>query len=416
METKRCSKCGEEKLIGAFSIARKNVDGLNGQCKECVRIWRISHYWAKPEVFRAKRRRQYQVDIDSERKRSRDSKRRTYPQRRHILINRSAGWSRENRALINSRANARNRSRRAALLQLLEDDPEARESWQQERDRAKAAGILKRSAIWDEKRELAGAERDHNREDYQKAYQSWYRPLHADEAYARLQRHLSKELATKAEIELLRIGAIMAEMLIVQDEMSAKSTPELIEFVKNGLGLNPAHLAKVAEALRLLKKRGVDLAVIGSTLTPWLERMADGRLLPELWCNTFTNPRLLAAAAKLEAADQQLVVADTELPVARLGVETYRLCKPSLMNRRTLQLVFADDHIRGVDAQIAILQQAETAQQADAMRPKSPRDRRIKILKSAGIIVIGGVPLTRDDLLRYADQLPAKASLAAAQA
>jgi hypothetical protein len=40
---KVCSKCNEEKDISCFGKATRNKDGLNGQCKECVRIYQASY-------------------------------------------------------------------------------------------------------------------------------------------------------------------------------------------------------------------------------------------------------------------------------------------------------------------------------------------------------------------------------------
>jgi len=38
-DLKRCTKCGEEKPLAAFSRDRSREDGRFSQCKACVRRW-----------------------------------------------------------------------------------------------------------------------------------------------------------------------------------------------------------------------------------------------------------------------------------------------------------------------------------------------------------------------------------------
>lgn len=50
---KRCNKCGEMKLIGDFYKDKKNSDGRNFWCKECVRKHQAKHYRKNAERIRA---------------------------------------------------------------------------------------------------------------------------------------------------------------------------------------------------------------------------------------------------------------------------------------------------------------------------------------------------------------------------
>lgn len=49
METKRCSKCGEVKLLECFGIKRKALDGRNYHCKACINATTAAHRSERPE-------------------------------------------------------------------------------------------------------------------------------------------------------------------------------------------------------------------------------------------------------------------------------------------------------------------------------------------------------------------------------
>jgi hypothetical protein len=56
-ETKICSKCGEEKLVGEFHKRKASRDGLEGKCKPCVRDKinkRRRERWANDKTYRKK--------------------------------------------------------------------------------------------------------------------------------------------------------------------------------------------------------------------------------------------------------------------------------------------------------------------------------------------------------------------------
>lgn len=44
METKTCSKCGRELPVSEFSIKSNAKDGLNSQCKGCVKAYHSQYY------------------------------------------------------------------------------------------------------------------------------------------------------------------------------------------------------------------------------------------------------------------------------------------------------------------------------------------------------------------------------------
>lgn len=60
METKRCTKCGEEKELGEFSKCNRYKDGFINQCKACKRTY--SRTYRKTEKGKAKKKI-YRVSI-----------------------------------------------------------------------------------------------------------------------------------------------------------------------------------------------------------------------------------------------------------------------------------------------------------------------------------------------------------------
>jgi len=46
-ETKQCRKCSEVKSIGEFYVDNKSKDGLKGECKECVKLYKRTHKKAR---------------------------------------------------------------------------------------------------------------------------------------------------------------------------------------------------------------------------------------------------------------------------------------------------------------------------------------------------------------------------------
>lgn len=44
MQTKFCNKCGQEKPISEFGKNKSKKDGLQTQCKACVKLYKQKHY------------------------------------------------------------------------------------------------------------------------------------------------------------------------------------------------------------------------------------------------------------------------------------------------------------------------------------------------------------------------------------
>lgn len=65
---KICSKCNEEKNISCFGKAKQNKDGLNGRCKDCIKIYqsnyRGEYYINNKEKLNDKHKEYYLLNKD----------------------------------------------------------------------------------------------------------------------------------------------------------------------------------------------------------------------------------------------------------------------------------------------------------------------------------------------------------------
>lgn len=54
MDTKRCTKCGEEKSVTEFTKKARNKDGLNSRCRHCTRKTVNNHYSNNKDYYKTK--------------------------------------------------------------------------------------------------------------------------------------------------------------------------------------------------------------------------------------------------------------------------------------------------------------------------------------------------------------------------
>jgi hypothetical protein len=51
IQSKTCTKCGEDKYINEYTKRSKSVDGLQHQCKKCTRLRLAAYRKDKPDVY-----------------------------------------------------------------------------------------------------------------------------------------------------------------------------------------------------------------------------------------------------------------------------------------------------------------------------------------------------------------------------
>jgi hypothetical protein len=59
METKKCIKCNNEKLLELFSLNNKSLDGFNSICKECKRNYDIEYRKNNKLIIKEKQKKHY---------------------------------------------------------------------------------------------------------------------------------------------------------------------------------------------------------------------------------------------------------------------------------------------------------------------------------------------------------------------
>ena len=125
MTTKRCSKCGQDKLLDDFHRNAKRKDGRHPYCKPCMRetnrLSEARRRAEKPDEVKASYRKWLEQNAEAERERSRAWK----EQNREATRQYARQYQRENLAA----AVARNAKRRAGLEQracLLKPEDEAK--------------------------------------------------------------------------------------------------------------------------------------------------------------------------------------------------------------------------------------------------------------------------------------------------
>lgn len=64
---RKCQKCGQETALSDFYADKRKSDGLQTECKPCVRERSRLHYQANREVGKAKRRAYYAANRDRQR-------------------------------------------------------------------------------------------------------------------------------------------------------------------------------------------------------------------------------------------------------------------------------------------------------------------------------------------------------------
>lgn len=185
------------------------------------------------------------------------------------------------------------------------------------------------------------------------------------------------------------------------DDLKKMSDEQLMEVISDSLAMSANGLQRAAEAIGELERRGRDLSEIRFGIMPLLRKIGSGQLMPqavEKFAGKFT---LLNKIAALPLSDQARIIGDEPLAVARGkdGKFDSFSCTAANMAPDLIRLVFASDHIRTVEEQIAVLRARDSAQ------PKLVPDGEIKLDRKRRGIVVGGVFVPVESLKRYVQQL-----------
>jgi len=142
--------------------------------------------------------------------------------------------------------------------------------------------------------------------------------------------------------------------------MKKLSNGELRHLLESCLMLDPAKVLCGGQAVVELEARGEDLSDLRIGTIQYLRKIGHGQLLPEVFIY-FLGHALLHKAARLPLSDQRRLLAPDPLDVAILnnGLVQQVKCRPDVMKPPMIDIVFASDHLRPIEEQIAILRASQ---------------------------------------------------------
>lgn len=185
------------------------------------------------------------------------------------------------------------------------------------------------------------------------------------------------------------------------DRLKNMSDGELDKELAATLEVSAAHLVKLALIVRQKEERGHDLSDLKIGMIGYLRRIAYGQVVPEVVARFGAAPNLLRKVAALPIPDQKRCLSPKGIPVGEMSGDrvTHRLVDPLTMRRGEIQQVFAPDHIREPEAQIAWMRSQPL--------PSHRARQQVEVdVKRGAIVITGdGVRLTRAELLTYLARL-----------
>jgi hypothetical protein len=181
----------------------------------------------------------------------------------------------------------------------------------------------------------------------------------------------------------------------VCQELEGKQTQDLKRELLKAIDITVSMLIKAAAIVRVLEERGEDLSEFKFGLMSHLRRIAYGQLLPEVVAKCLGHSSLRFIAG-LPIPDQRRCISDhgVEIGVLRDGV-VERLTKPLLsLDPPELKQVFALDHIRTPDEQVAWLRSQSLRKETQRLKAEpSPWT-----ISGKTILVSRPMTLSRKDL------------------
>ena len=178
-----------------------------------------------------------------------------------------------------------------------------------------------------------------------------------------------------------------------QTELSAMTTEQLRERLASALRLTAEGIAEMASIVRELEQRGDDLSGFRLAILPYLRRVADGSLLPEIIVSYAGTPTLLAAIATIPVADQRQLLDTGAVTIAVVehdGTIGSRKIDPRALPKRDIPMVFRPDGIASPKDQLAGISKRLRG------RRQSPR---ISIDRANRVIIAGRTHLPIADVL-----------------
>lgn len=176
---------------------------------------------------------------------------------------------------------------------------------------------------------------------------------------------------------------------------------ELQRQLHEALRLTVEQVTKMAAIIRVLHERGFDLSELKLGLVKHLQKIAYGRLLPELFVRYQEYPLLVQRLEALGPDDQQRLIeaGEVELAQSEDADEDEPIRKPlDRLGQKEIWQVFADGEVRSLAKQREVIRARNSRKRAQA---KGKGEEGVKIDTSRGGIEVNGVFLSRRDLTNY---------------
>lgn len=180
-------------------------------------------------------------------------------------------------------------------------------------------------------------------------------------------------------------------------QFQAMTDAELDSELTSIMEVAAGNLVRLALILRQKEERGHDLASLKIGMLGYLRKIAYGQLLPDVVARFGSHPGVLRRIATLPLPDQRRCLDDEGIKVALWDGEKigHRICDPTSLSPAELKQVFAADHVRAPDEQVAWIRR----------QPINPRRAATPVTvdkKHREIVVTGeNVRISREQLLMY---------------
>jgi hypothetical protein len=208
-------------------------------------------------------------------------------------------------------------------------------------------------------------------------------------------------MTTTTEMTVRETGLEAAAVQRHYDELAGWDAPRLAAEFRQVMAKTAANVARMAAIVRRIEEHDPEqLDTLG--FPSWvrlLRRVAYGQVLPEVVANT--TGRLRHVAASLPGPEQKRIAADEPLRVVELAADgpTYRQLRPSQLDDRQIQQVFARDGVRSEAEQVTYLRERAERE------PKREKPPVLVNTRRRCLVITRPTEIAANELTRYLEQL-----------
>jgi hypothetical protein len=182
-------------------------------------------------------------------------------------------------------------------------------------------------------------------------------------------------------------------------ELEAMSDADLLRALQQALREMGRGLRRLAQMVRVLEERGVDLSDLKIGLLAQLRRIAHGQLHPEVVSHFGESKQLIKVVGTLPMPDQERLAGGAPVKLMILlpdGRTDHRFVDPIHLNRREVNQVFDQSRhcLRDDAGQVAWLQR----EKAEASRPMPTKIGCMVVDVEGQRVLVGNRTITKADL------------------